>query len=107
MTECIDVGSAPTEETCAQVGSDDYFDRARRECLAYIGQLRRIHGNEPEGAKLALSHNLHDFGTYLSVVCHYDTAFPESIDYAFRCESTSPTTWDDQARRELAAERRS
>lgn len=29
------------------------------------------------------------------VVCWYDDAFPESIDYAFRCESGAPTTWEN------------
>jgi len=34
--------------------------------------LRRTLGNEPPGARLAIRENPHDFGTYLSVVCHYD-----------------------------------
>jgi hypothetical protein len=101
MSDLVDVGSSPTEESCAQVGSPGYYEKARRECRAYIQQLRREFGAEPEGARLAVKANAHDFGTYLSVVCHYDPLKPTSIYYAFRCESESPVEWDAAARREL------
>lgn len=102
MRDFIDVGSSPSDETCAQVGSDDYHPLARKECRAYIAQLRRVLGNEPEGARLSIKGNPHDFGTYLSVICYYDERLPDSVDYAFRCESESPDRWDEQARQELA-----
>lgn len=50
MSQFIDVGSAPWNEECAQLGSDDYHDRAKRECRAYLNQLRRMFGEEPSGA---------------------------------------------------------
>ena len=106
MREHIDVGPAPPEEDCAQVGRDDYWDRAPRECRAYVALLRRSLGAEPDGARLTVKSNEHDFGTYLSVVCWYDPSRPESIDYAFRCESQGPAQWDEQARLELAERRR-
>jgi hypothetical protein len=106
MSDFIDVGSAPTGETCAQIGSDDYHDRAHRECRAYIAQLRRQFGDEPVGAYLRIKSNPHDFGSYLSVVCHYDECFLDSIEYAFRCESESSEEWDELASQELAGERR-
>src|SRR5580698_8473696 len=106
MNNFIDVGCTPTHEDCAQVGSDDYYDRARRECLLYIGQLRRLFGDEPDGAHLSVKSNPHDFGSYLSVICSYDDRFPASVEYAFHCESESPEHWDDQARQQLAGERR-
>jgi hypothetical protein len=105
MKDFIDAGCSPTGENCAQVGSDDYHQRARRECRAYIAQLRRLFGIEPDGAHLSVKCNPHDFGSYLSVVCHYDDHLPASVEYAFRCESESPETWDEQARQELAGER--
>jgi hypothetical protein len=105
MSDFIDVGSAPTGESCAQVGSDGYHDRAHRECRAYIAQLRRLFGEEPAGAYLRIKSNAHDSGNYLSVVCHFDERFPDSVEYAFRCESESPEEWDKQARQELAGER--
>jgi len=106
MSDLIDVGSAPTEESCAQVGTQGYYDQARRECRAYINQLRRTFGPEPDGARLSMKTNPHDFGTYLSVVCYYDSSKPESVEYAFRCENSSPAEWDKAARRELAMERK-
>lgn len=53
-----------------------------------------------------MNSNSHDFGAYLSVVCHYDERFPQSIEYTFRCEAEMPEHWDDEARRELAAKER-
>jgi hypothetical protein len=106
MNDFIDVGCTPTCESFAQVGSDGYYDRARRECRAYINQLRRMFGDEPEGARLSVKSNLHDFGSYLSVICSYNESNPTSMDYAFRCESEAPAEWDNEARQELAGERR-
>jgi len=106
MNDFIDVGSAPACEDCAQVRSPDYDDRARRECWAYVNQLRRMFGPEPDGAYLSVRSNPHDFGTYLSVTCSYEKTYPASVDYAFRCESEGPGEWDEQARQELAGERR-
>ncbi len=102
MREWIDIGSSPPEEDCAQLGRDDYYPRARRECRAYIALLRRTLGEEPPGASLAIKSNEHDFGTYLSVVVYYEPGNDAALDYAFKCESEGPLTWDEQAREELA-----
>src|SRR5437016_306951 len=101
MNDWLDIGSSPPGETCAQVGSDDYYPRARRECLTYIALLRRVLGEEPIGARLGIRSNPHDFGTYLSVVCYYDAGNQAAIDYALRCESGEPDEWDQQAKTEL------
>ena len=102
MKDWIDVGAAPPMETPAQLGSTDYVPRARRECRAYIGLLRRALGEEPPGAALGIRANCHDFGTYLSVVCYYDDQTPEALDYAFRCEAEGPEEWDQEALNELS-----
>jgi len=101
MHEWLYIGAAPPEESCAQVGSDGYMARARRECQAYINLLRRVVGPEPEGAQLRIRSDQHDLGTYLSVACYYDPAIEATIDYAFRCEGHGPQEWDEEARREL------
>ena len=101
MNDHIDVGATPPMEDCAQVGTADYFERAGRECRAYIGLLRRALGPEPTGATLAIKSNPHDFGTYLSVACYYDVSNEGALNYAFRCESGGPEKWDAIARREL------
>jgi hypothetical protein len=102
MRDWIDLGPAPPLESCAQVGTPDYWDRARSECRAYVSLLRRTVGPEPLGARLSARSNPHDFGTYLSVACAYDAEHPESLEYAMRCESDGPHEWDDEARRELS-----
>jgi hypothetical protein len=101
MRDYIDIGSSPPGEECAQLGSDGYWSRANRECRAYIALLRRALGREPEDARLAIKENEHDFGTYLSVICHYESTNETSATYAFRCESEGPEYWDDEARDEL------
>ncbi len=101
MNDHIDVGATPPMEDCAQVGTADYFERARRECRVYISLLRRALGPEPTGATLQIKSNPHDFGTYLSVVCYYDVCNEDARNYAFRCESEGPDEWDAIARREL------
>jgi hypothetical protein len=102
MRDTLYIGSSPPEEDCAQLGSDGYHDRARRECRAYINLLRRTLGPEPDGATLVVSSHPHDFGDYLAVSCRFNSELPEAIDYAYRCESDGPTCWDDQARQELS-----
>jgi hypothetical protein len=106
MRDWIDIGSSPPAESCAQVGTKDYVERARLECGLYIELLRRILGPEPEGAQLSVKSNPHDFGTYLSVVCYFDPEHPESLDYAYRCESEGPEEWDHIAREELSCGKR-
>ena len=107
MREWLDLGSGPPLEPCAQVGSDGYWERARTECRLYIDLLRRTVGPEPDGARLSVRSNPHDFGTYLSVVCYYDPENQTALDYAFRCESDGPDEWDDLAREKLSQAERS
>lgn len=102
MRDTLYIGSSPPEEDCAQLGSDGYYPRGRRECRAYLNQRLRALGPEPPGARLAITTHPHDFGDYLAVSCHFDASLPEAIDYAYRCESDGPMTWDDEARGEFA-----
>ncbi len=101
MGDWIDIGSAPPIEDCAQVDTEEYFDRVRRECRGYIALLRRSLGEEPTGASLAVKSNVHDFGNYLSVVCYFDPANDAARDYALKCEAQGPLQWDEEARKEL------
>ena len=104
MTEYLDIGSSPPDESCAQIGTDDYFPRARRECRAYVAQLRRVLGAEPTGAHLIVKSHPHDFGTYLSVACEFDPSNQIAVEYAYRCESQGPQEWDQEAKAQLSKE---
>jgi hypothetical protein len=97
----VSIASSPANEPCAQVGADDYYPRAQIECRALIGQLRRMHGEEPVGAKLGIKANSHEFGTYHDVVCYYDINNDEAANYAFNCEDL-PEQWDDEAKAEIS-----
>lgn len=102
MKDYISIGNAPVEETnLAQLDKPDYLEKAKRECQAFIQQLRRERGDEPNGAKLTIKHNPHDFGTYLDVVCYFDDTNEAATKYAFACESETPAFWDEEAKREL------
>ena len=72
----------------------DYLPAMREECKRFIDLLRKVHGPEPEGARLRIKRNPHDFGPYLDVVCEFDEAFPESLEYALKLEGNLPETWD-------------
>ncbi len=100
-TDHLYLGEVPAEEPCAQVGQPDYMAKSRVECRAYINQLRRINGKEPEGARLYIKSNQHDFGSYLSVECEFIMGDTKSTEYAFECERNTPAKWDAQARLEL------
>lgn len=101
MRDSISIGPTPVDESCVDLGEDNYIARARKECAAFIRQLRRQFGPEPGSAKLKITHNPHDFNTYLDVVCYYDDNDMEGMDYAFRLESETPEEWDEIAKSEL------
>ena len=102
MRDFVYIGSTPADEPCQQVGMPSYdASLARKECRVFINQLRRMFGNEPEGAELRIKTESHDFGSYPEVVCYYDDEQPASVEYAFNCESNSPTNWDLAATVEL------
>ena len=103
MRDHITIGSTPYDESCAQVGSDRYHRVYRAECLAFINQLRRLFGPEPEDAYLRITSNPHDFGSYHEVICDYDCDTPNAVEYAYKCEAETPAEWDDLARAELKA----
>mgnify|MGYP001581377714 CR=1 FL=1 len=94
MRDYIDIGSSPCEEDCAQVGSPDYYAKAKTECARFIDLIRRTLGEEPPGAHLAVKSNPHEFGTYYEVVCYFQDDDEEAQKYAYRCESEAPARWD-------------
>ena|SRR5580765_6674100 len=104
MLDYIEIGSAPCDEKCEQANvSGANYDRMRAECHALINLMRRVLGNEPEGARLALKFNRDgDYG-YYEVVCHYDRKNKAALDYAWECEAKVPSHWDETAKQELAA----
>lgn len=101
MRDSIYIGETPNTETCEQMGDNYDSAKARRECRAYINQLRRVYGQEPAGAMFKVKSNPHDFGSYLSVECYYDDNNEEAMNYAFNAEAGCDE-WDAEAKAELA-----
>ena len=106
MRDYIEIGATPCDEDCAQVGSDNFRERATAESNAYRRQLIRMFGEPPEGASLRVKWFQHDYGSYPEVVCYYefdDQSDDESksAEYAFKLEGNAPREWDGEARKEL------
>lgn len=105
--EVIELGSAPTDEECAQVGCDNYYELMKKQTLAYIKQLRRLLTTQEydiTDLNLRVKSFSHDFGTYHEVVAEYpisDGSPSPTEDAAFWLEANLPTNWDEDARREL------
>ena len=95
----INIGPTPYEEACAQVGQEDYYSRARKECAAYCRQLRRLYP-EPAGGYFAVKSFGHDFGSYYEVIARYDDTDREAVEWALTAECGA-ANWDDDARAEL------
>ena len=94
MRDYIEIGPSPCGESCVQLGEENYPTRARAECNRFIQLIREVLGTEPSGARLAVKGHPHDFGTYYEVICYYDPENQAALEYAFRCESDSPETWE-------------
>ena len=71
IKDSLYIGESPWDETCAQVGTDMYRVNAGKECRRFIEQIRNHYGSEPQGARLYIKSNPHDFGSYLSVECEF------------------------------------
>lgn len=97
----LNIGAVPNDEECAQVGSEGYAGRASRECRAYINQLRRVFGLEPDGVRLKKMSFPHDYGTYHEVAVEYDeTITGEEMTYVKKIENGCDE-WDETAKMEL------
>ena len=99
--DSLELSSAPVGEECAQLGSDGYYEKAHKECKAFIKQLRRQFGQEPMGARLYVKSNPHDFGSYYEVACKFDSDNQEAVEYAYKVEAELPEEWDEEAKLEL------
>ncbi|MGF7152106.1 hypothetical protein FHS96_005775 [Sphingomonas zeicaulis] len=74
----FDIGGAPAEEDCAQLGHTDGFAAINRlEVEAYQAAIIARHGPPPTGCRFRTVRNAHDFGTYLTLGLHLTDADSE------------------------------
>ena len=97
MTDYIELGPTPHGEQCAQVGDMEYSERARLECLAYIGQLRRAYPEKCEKVRLKRESFPHDFGYYYEVVAMFRDDNEDAADAAIFLQNNAPEYWDAEA----------
>jgi len=64
----LELGPTPIEEESAQIGTKDFEEDNRIECLCYKHQLQRLFPN----ASLGIKRFEHDFGSYKEVVAYYE-----------------------------------
>ena len=101
MRDSVDFETTPTYECCESLGPKYNAKRAITEASLTIAQLKRLFGEPPEGSKLVLKMNPHDFGNYPSIEFQFDHDSDDHIDYGCRLENEWPERWDDEAFDEL------
>lgn len=109
MIERIDLGSTPCDEECAQTVDDNYYERANKECAAFIRQLWRVletdfsvtQDTAPDSFNLVVRTARHDFGDYYEVAIRFNDNVEEAVTLAYKLENAVPKKWDADARHEL------
>jgi hypothetical protein len=103
MLDYLNLGSTPSDEDCAQVGSPDYQTRANKELDAYKAQLERMFPGWETHKNLKFKKVWfpHDFGSYGEIVITYDDDNELEAATAIEIEWNTPTNWDQEAIKEL------
>lgn len=94
MQDIVWLGPCPAEEDAVQVGDSDYATKAREQCRRYVEAIRAVCGPEPEGARLTIKSQQHEFGSYLECCVVFDGNNEAAAAYAAKCDDSAPTTWD-------------
>jgi hypothetical protein len=110
MSDIIDLGGAPANEDCAQLGHTPDFERVNRlEVATYRAAIIARLGPPPEGCALVTLTNRHDFGVYYTLGLKIDAsavrrdpevaAFAEAADVGLgswiEAGFTAPVRYDD------------
>lgn len=103
-SDYIVIGPVPCDESCAQLGADDFDKRARKECRAFVNQLWRLLEKEkgitkesaPEGFRIGYKGFPHEYGMYYEVVIYFLVG-KDSEELAYWVDGQCPEKWDEQA----------
>jgi hypothetical protein len=101
MMDGFSLGPVPCNEECVQVGTEDYMRRAKIECRAFVNQLERQFPDTPSGVYFRITHNPHEFGTYLDVEVRFNDDDSEATAFAIKVENEAPEDWDEIAKKEI------
>lgn len=81
MYNIIDIGGAPANEECAQLGQTIDFEAANlAEVTAYKLAIIARYGMPPDGCKLIVHNNRHDFGVYRTLALRVEDQESEAVD---------------------------
>lgn len=109
MFVLFDLGGAPANEDCAQLGHTNDFHRLNRlEVDAYRAAIQARFGIPPEGCALVAIENPHDFGTYRTLglkvwdvardvpgVIAYVALIDDGLSSWIEAGFTAPVRYDD------------
>lgn len=89
MPDIIDLGGAPANEDCAQLGHTPDFERLNRlEVATYRAAIIARYGPPPDGCALQTLTNAHDFGTYFTLGLSVDAGIVQrDRNAAFWCSA--------------------
>ena len=77
MPITIDLGGAPSDEGCAQLGhTEDFAKLNQLEVHASLAAIVAVYGAPPAGCELRTLFNHHDFGTYRTLGLVIDDSAP-------------------------------
>jgi len=93
MRDHIYIGSAPSDELCAQLGFPD-FERLQSIELTQFLRMLRERFPLPD---FRVKRESHDFGSYREVVAYFDDEDEDQAAQAYEAECYFDK-WDDQAR---------
>ena len=97
MTDYLNIGPTPCEETCTMVGNPDYHTLAKPECERFKAQIER-HYPPIFNTRVVVKSFDHDFGTYYEVCIVYSIEDEQANEYAFEVESDPKNAlqkWDN------------
>ena len=102
MKDFMELCSVPADEPCAQVGSDDYQQMSRIECIVFKSQLLRQWMDKLiPGVGFTTKTYPHDFGSYREVCVVYDDDSEEQTELAVMIQNEIPEKWDSESLAEL------
>ncbi len=94
MSQIIDLGGAPANEDCAQLGQTADFDELNTlEVMTYKLAIIARHGLPPEGCKLVIHNNRHDFGCYRTLALRIADEESEAVEAYAEAVEEGLGTW--------------
>lgn len=100
--EDLYIGDSPWDEKCLQVGKASSV-ALRTESIVFKRQIERYYPI-PDGARLVVRGQSHEFGTYYSVFCVVDPEVETQVDWACAVESDELeklSHWDEESKAEI------